>query len=69
MTKWSTEFKRGLDSLEFDSLPGRLVDVISADLISQEMIDRAERLVLNHRRIKLPNLLQTVVFLMEVLTL
>ena len=64
VAKWSAEFKRGRDSLEDDSRPGR-----PADVISQEMIERVKRLVLNNRRIKLPNLLQNVVFLMEVFTL
>ena len=64
LAKWSAEFKRGRDSLEDDPWPGR-----PADVITQEMIDRVERLVLNNRRIKLPNLLQNVVFLMEVFTL
>ena len=47
VAKWSAEFKRGRDSLEDDPRPGR-----PADVISQEMIDRVERLVLNNRRIK-----------------
>ena len=64
MAKWSEEFKRGRDSLEDDPRPGR-----PADVISQEMTDRVERLVLKNRRSKLPNLLQNVVFLMEVFTL
>ena len=51
MVKWSAEFKRGRDSLEDDPRPGR-----SADVISQEMIDRVERLVLNNRRIKIAEL-------------
>ena len=45
--KWSAEFKHGQDSLEDDPRPGR-----PADVISQEMIDRVERLVLNNYRIK-----------------
>ena len=44
VAKWSAEFKCGRDSLEADPRPGR-----SADVISQEMIDRVERLVLNNR--------------------
>ena len=64
MAKWSAEFKRGRDSLEDDPRPGR-----PADVISQEMIDRVERLVLNNCQSKLPNLLQNVVFLMAVFTL
>ena len=47
VAKWSAEFKRGRDSLEDDPRPGR-----PADVISQEIIDRVERLVLNNRRIK-----------------
>ena len=47
VTKWSAEFKRGRDHLEDDPRPDRPTDVIS-----QEMIDRVERLVLNNRRIK-----------------
>ena len=48
VAKWSAEFKCGRDSLEDDPRPGR-----PADVISQEMIDRVERLfVLNNRRIK-----------------
>ena len=47
VAKWSAEFKRGRDSLEDDPRPGR-----PADVISQEMIDHVERLVLNNRRIK-----------------
>ena len=42
VAKWSAEFKRGRDSLEDDPRPGH-----PADVISQEMIDRVERLVLN----------------------
>ena len=42
--KYSTVLKRGRDSLEDDPRPGR-----PADVISQEMIDRVERLVLNNR--------------------
>ena len=52
VAKWSAEFKPGRDSLEDDPRPGR-----PADVISQEMIDHVERLVLNNRRSKLPNLL------------
>ena len=51
VAKWSAEFKRGRDSLEDDPRPGR-----PADDISQEMIDRVERLVLNNRRIKVAEL-------------
>ena len=51
VAKWSAEFKRGRDSLEDDPRPGR-----PADVISQEMIDRVERLVLNNRRIKVAEL-------------
>ena len=51
VTKWSAEFKRGRDSLEYDPRPGR-----TADVISQEMIDRVERLVLNNSRIKVAEL-------------
>ena len=48
VAKWSVEYKCGRDSLEDDPRPGR-----PADVISQEMIDRVERLfVLNNRRIK-----------------
>ena len=51
VAKWSAEFKRGRDSLKDDPRPGR-----PADVISQEMIDRIERLVLNNRRIKVAKL-------------
>ena len=51
VAKWSAEFKHGRDSLEDDPRPGR-----PADIISQEMIDRVERLVLNNRRIKVAEL-------------
>ena len=51
VAKWSAEFKRGRDSLEDDPRPGR-----PADVISQEMIDGVERLVLNNRRIKVAKL-------------
>ena len=51
MAKWSAEFKRGRDSLEDDPRPGR-----PADVISQEMIDHVERLVLNNRLIKVAEL-------------
>ena len=50
VAKRSAEFKRGRDSLEDDPRPG------PADVISQEMIDRAERIVLNNRRIKVAKL-------------
>ena len=48
---WSSEFKHGRDSLEDDPRPGRPTDVIS-----QEMIDRVERLVLNNHQIKVAEL-------------
>ena len=51
VAKWSAEFKRGRDPLEDGPRPGR-----PADDISQEMIDRIERLVLNNRRIKVAEL-------------
>ena len=51
MAKWSAEFKRGRDSLEDDPRPGR-----PAAVISHEMIDRVERLVLNNRQIKVAKL-------------
>ena len=51
VAKWSAEFKHGRDSLEDDPRPGR-----PADVISQEMIDCVERLVLNNRRIKVAEL-------------
>ena len=51
VAKWSAEFKHGRGSLEDDPRPGR-----PADVISQEMIDRVERLVLNKRRIKVAEL-------------
>ena len=47
VAKWSAEFKRGRDSLEDDPRPG-----CPADVISQEMTDRVDRLVLNNRQIK-----------------
>ena len=51
VAKWSAEFKHGRDSLEDDPKPG-----CPADVISQEMIDRVERLVLNNHRIKVAEL-------------
>ena len=51
VAKWSAEFKRGRDSLEDDPRPGR-----PADIVSQEMIDRVERLVLNNHRINVAEL-------------
>ena len=51
VAKWSAEFRCGQDSLEGDPTPGR-----PADVISQEMIDHVERLVLNNRRIKVAEL-------------
>ena len=51
VAKWSAELKLGRDSLEDDPRPG-----LPADVISQEMIDRVERLVLNNRRIKVAKL-------------
>ena len=51
VAKWSAEFKRRRDSLEHDPRPGR-----PADVISQEMIDRVERFLLNNRRIKVAEL-------------
>ena len=47
VAKWSAEFKSGQYSLKDAPRPGR-----PADVISQEMIDRVERLVLDDRRIK-----------------
>ena len=44
VAKWSAEFKHGRDSLEDEPRPGH-----PADVISQEMINRVERLVLNNR--------------------
>ena len=46
MAKWSPEFKCGRDSLENDRRSGRPTDVIS-----QDMIDLVEILVLNDQRI------------------
>ena len=51
VAKWSAEFKLGWDSLEDDPRPGR-----PADVISQEIINHVERLVLNNRRIKVAKL-------------
>ena len=51
VAKWSAEFKRGRDSLEDDPRPGG-----PADVISQEMIDHVERLVLNNCRIRVAEL-------------
>ena len=51
MANWSAEFKRGRNSLEDDPRPGR-----PADVISQGMINRVERLVLNNRQIKVAEL-------------
>ena len=61
VAKWLAEFKRGRDFLEDGPRPGG-----PADVINQEMTDRAEA-----AESKLPNFLQNVVrvFLMEVLTL
>ena len=50
VAKWSAAFKRGRDSLD-EKRPGR-----PADVISQEMINRVERLVINNRRIKVAEL-------------
>ena len=47
VAKWSPEFKRGRDSLENDRRSGRPTDVIS-----QDMNDLVEILVLNDQRIK-----------------
>ena len=47
VAKWSAEFKRGQVPLEDDQRSGK-----PADVFSQEMIDRVERLVLNNLRIK-----------------
>ena len=44
VAKWSAEFKCGRDSLEDDPRADH-----PADVISQEMIDRVESLVLNNR--------------------
>ena len=62
VAKWSAEFKGGRDTLEDDPRPGR-----PADVINQEMIDHVERRA--EQSPNLPNLLQNVVFLMEVFTL
>ena len=51
VAKWSAEFKRGRDSLEDDTRPGH-----PADVISQEMIDCVERLMLNNRIIRVAEL-------------
>ena len=51
VANWSAEFKRGRDSLEDDPRPG-----CPADVISQEMIDRIDRLVLNNCQIKVAEL-------------
>ena len=51
VAKWSAEFKCGRDSLEDDPRAGR-----PADVISQEMIDRVEGLVLNNGGIKVAEL-------------
>ena len=51
VAKWSAEFKHGRDSLEDDPRPGR-----HAGIISQGMIDRVERLVLNNLRIEVAEL-------------
>ena len=45
-------------------MPGR-----PADVISQEMIYRVERSVLNDRRIKVAEFAQNAAFIMEVVTL
>ncbi|MEW8546503.1 MAG: hypothetical protein AB2693_23560 [Candidatus Thiodiazotropha sp.] len=50
VAKWSAELKRGRDSVD-DPRLGR-----PADVISQEMIDHVEILVLNDRRIKVAEL-------------
>ena len=64
VAKWSAESKCGRNSLEDDPRPGR-----PADVISQEIIERVESLCKTIDRLKLLNLLQNVVFLMEVFTL
>ena len=64
VAKWSAEFKHGPDSSEDDPRPGR-----PADVISQEMIDHVERLLLNNRRIKVAELASECSILMEVFTL
>ena len=51
VAKRSAEFIRGRDSLEDDPRPGR-----PANVISQEIINRVERLVLNNPRIKVAEL-------------
>ena len=51
VAQWSAEFKRGRGSLEDDPRPD-----LPADVISQEMIDRVERFVLNNQRIKVAKL-------------
>ena len=51
VAKWSAEFKRGRNSLENDPKRGR-----PADVISQEMINRVKRLVLNDLGIKVAEL-------------
>ena len=45
------EIKRGRDSIEDDQKPS-----LPADVISQDMIDRVERLVINDRQIKVAKL-------------
>ena len=64
VAKRSAEFKLGQDSLEDDPRPGGPDDVIS-----QEMINRAERLVLNNRQIKVAKLASECGILMEVFML
>ena len=54
VAKWSSELKRGRDFLKDDPIPSGF-----ADDVSQEMIDRVERRLLND----VPNLLQNVAFL------
>ena len=62
VAKWSTSFKSGRDSLEDDPRLGR-----PANVISQEVVNHVERPVLNNRQIKVRNLFQNEVFVMEVL--
>ena len=64
VSKWSAEFKCGRDSLEDDPRLG-----CPADIISLKMISHVETCAKGSLNKKLPNLLQNVIFLMEVFTL
>ena len=63
VAKWSAEFKRGRDSLEDDPRPAR-----PADVVSQDVQPGDDRPCWETCAKQSPNLLQNMVFLMEVFT-